>query len=126
MRGPFTQRLVAHRGSPFRRPENTLDGIEIAIESGASFFEVDIQLTSDFVPVLYHDGDLQRISGRAARVYESTWEELQQLHASYPERFGDEFQDTPISSLEQLVKRLGDWPDAVSYTHLTLPTKRIV
>ena len=115
---PLTKRLVAHRGSPFRRPENTLDGIQVAVDSGATLFEVDIQLTSDFVPILYHDGDLQRISGRAANVCESTWEELHHLHASYPERFGDEFQEIPIYSLEQLIKRLGDWPTAQVFIEL--------
>ena len=110
--------MVAHRGSPFRRPENTLDGVQIAVDSGASLFEVDIQLTSDFVPILYHDGDLQRISGRAANVCESSWEELKHLPASYPERFGDEFQEIPIYSLEQLLKRLGDWSTAQVFIEL--------
>ena len=115
---PLTHRLVAHRGSPLRCPENTLAGIQLAADSGTSFFEVDIQLSSDLVPVLYHDGDLERICGRAANVYETTWEALQLVHASYPERFGNEFQATPISSLEQLIQRLGDWPHAQVFIEL--------
>ena len=55
--------LVAHRGLQVRLPENSLPAIEAALAVGARAFEVDVQLSSDAVPMLYHDPDMQRISG---------------------------------------------------------------
>ena len=60
--------LVAHRGYPRHYPENTLIGIEAAIRAGAAYVEVDIQLSSDQVPLLYHDSDMQRLSGKPGAV----------------------------------------------------------
>ncbi|HBH35210.1 MAG TPA: glycerophosphodiester phosphodiesterase, partial [Gammaproteobacteria bacterium] len=38
---------VAHRGDPFRFPENSLAGYHSAIAAGANYIETDIQLTAD-------------------------------------------------------------------------------
>ena len=46
---------IGHRGSDLG-VENTLDAVKGAIDSGADFAEVDIQLTKDQVPVAAHDG----------------------------------------------------------------------
>ena len=50
--------LVAHRGYALHYPENTLIGIEAAIRAGARYVEVDVQLSADKVPVLFHDRTL--------------------------------------------------------------------
>ena len=120
MSNPLAHRLVAHRGSPTLRPENTIVGAELAVSNGAKFFEVDIQLTSDLVPILYHDGDLKRLSGLNGNVYETPWSDLQNARASYPERFGDEFHDTPIATLQQLMDRLSDWAPASVFIELKI------
>lgn len=116
----ITNRLVAHRGSPLRRPENTLSGVQLAVESGARFFEVDVQLTSDLVPILYHDRDLQRVSDQTGLVYETPWSELQTATAGHPERFGSDFAETPIATLQQLMEVLADLPDARVFVELKI------
>jgi glycerophosphoryl diester phosphodiesterase len=104
-------RLVAHRGSPSTYPENTLPGIEAAVESGTRWFEVDVQFTSDFIPVVYHDDTLLRVSGADESILESPLSRLRELNASYPERFGDKFAEVPIITLELLWHKLSKWDD---------------
>ena len=47
--------LVAHRGLQSRYPENTILALKKAIECGAKYIELDIQFSSDCLPVIYHD-----------------------------------------------------------------------
>lgn len=55
--------LIAHRGFPQHHPENTLAGLEAAAALGASHVEIDVQLSREGVPVLFHDTDLRRLCG---------------------------------------------------------------
>ena len=55
--------LVAHRGYSGRYPENTLLAYKAAREQGALYMELDLQMTSDRVPVLHHDESLLRMAG---------------------------------------------------------------
>jgi len=43
-------------------PENTIIAAQKAIESGADMWELDVQLTSDFLPIVFHDSTLNRTS----------------------------------------------------------------
>ena len=52
-------RLVAHRGGLYYRPENTLAAFEYIIERGINWIEVDVRLTGDGIPVLFHDEQVQ-------------------------------------------------------------------
>lgn len=103
-------KLVAHRGDPFNFPENTVAGVGSAVEAGATWAEVDIQYTADFVPLLYHDSDLQRISGDPRKLNQSAWPEISKLPASYPARFGKKYSQTTISTFSDLVKASASWP----------------
>ena len=107
----FAQRLVAHRGSPLSHPENTLAGVESACKSGAHFVEIDIQITADGVPILYHDDDLRRVSGIDQDVCQWDWSGFDTLDASYEQRFGEQFRGTPVSTLREFLEWTADWPD---------------
>lgn len=50
--------VIAHRGVSAEAPENTLPAFERALEIGVVEVELDAQLSSDGVPVLFHDGTL--------------------------------------------------------------------
>ena len=76
--------LVAHRGWPRRYPENTLVSIEAAIAAGARYVEVDVQLTRDLVPVLFHDENIRRICSMEGTISHYTFEELRRFPASEP------------------------------------------
>lgn len=68
---------VAHRGlwSPKGAPENSLAAFEAAVEAGYGV-ELDVRLSSDSVPVVFHDGGLERLIGRQGRVSDHTAAEL--------------------------------------------------
>lgn len=71
--------VTAHRAGPSPAPENTLSALERAVEAGADWSEVDVQLTRDGVPVLVHDADLLRVAGEPRRVSRVTYRELEGL-----------------------------------------------
>ena len=52
--------ILAHRGDSFLAPENTLEAARLGLESGADGWELDVQLTRDGVPVVFHDPSLTR------------------------------------------------------------------
>ena len=93
----LADRLVAHRGYASRYPENSLLAIERALASGAKFVEVDIQLTADLEPVLYHDRDMARLSGADNKIQLLTYDELERYSLHNPVAFSDRFEDEPIS-----------------------------
>jgi glycerophosphoryl diester phosphodiesterase len=73
--------VTAHRAGPPPAPENTLAALEAAVEAGADWSEVDVQLTRDSVPVLVHDVDLLRVAGDRRRVSQVDHEEIRGLVA---------------------------------------------
>ena len=109
---------VAHRGDPFRFPENSLAGYHSAIAAGANYIETDIQLTADEAPVLSHDDGLNRITGVDISLFDLTYQQLQQFPACYPERFGERFKTTRIASLEQFVELLCSYPRVTAFIEI--------
>lgn len=110
--------LVAHRGYPQHYPENTLIGIEAAIAAGARFIEVDVQISRDRVPVLFHDRGLKRLCGVNGRIQDYRYDELWALRASEPGKFGDRFNDVHITRLAELGHFLRRHPDVTAFIEL--------
>ena len=71
--------VTAHRAGPAPAPENTLAALERAIEAGAGWAEIDVQLTRDGVPVVLHDADLRRMTGDPRRVSATDYREMARL-----------------------------------------------
>jgi glycerophosphoryl diester phosphodiesterase len=94
--------LVGHRGYPRHYPENTLVGIEAAVAAGARFVEVDVQISRDRVPLLFHDRGLKRICDVDGRILDFRYDELWALHASEPGKFGNRFSNVHIPRLDEL------------------------
>lgn len=107
--------LVAHRGYAARWPENTLPGLDAAVAAGARWVEVDVQLTADGVPVLLHDADLQRVSDRAASVFELTATALADVPVGEPARFGTRFAQLRAPTLEAFAAWLAGHPDVAAF-----------
>jgi glycerophosphoryl diester phosphodiesterase len=72
-------RVIAHRGASSDRPENTFSAFDEALKQGCDGIEMDIQLTRDEVPVIYHDKTLARVGGGRNRVSQLTLGELQRI-----------------------------------------------
>jgi glycerophosphoryl diester phosphodiesterase len=60
----------------------SLSAYKAAIEEGADGFECDVRLTKDNQLVLWHDPDLQRLTGNKARIADSTFNEIKR---EYPD-----------------------------------------
>ncbi len=70
--------VIGHRGSA-QGVENTLEAIGGAIEAGADFAEIDVQLSADGVPVLFHDETLERLSDEKGTVHSLTLAQLKAI-----------------------------------------------
>lgn len=112
------QQLVAHRGYQKLYPENTALSITEAIKAGALFVEIDIQLSRDQQPVVYHDIDLQRVSGCNGSLTDLCLHELEKLPAYEPKRFGRKFIGEPISSLQSVVEIIQQFPAVTLFVEL--------
>ncbi|TWG59506.1 glycerophosphodiester phosphodiesterase [Aminobacter sp. J44] len=74
----LTQRPIAHRGyhdMNKTRWENTLSAARAAIERNYAI-ECDVHLSSDGVPVVFHDSELERLTGQKGFIYEKTAAEM--------------------------------------------------
>lgn len=71
--------VSAHRAGPPPAPENSLAALEYAIRDGADYTEIDVQLTSDGVPVLLHDVDLMRVAGDPGRISDVPFEDIRTM-----------------------------------------------
>lgn len=103
--------LVGHRGYPSKYPENTCIGIQKAIEHGARAIEFDVQCSRDGTPYVFHDEQLQRLTGHEGIIHQTADSELKQLSAHYPKRFGNQFNGEPIATLEKVVNLLQKHPE---------------
>ncbi|MGH8508385.1 MAG: glycerophosphodiester phosphodiesterase family protein [Gammaproteobacteria bacterium] len=110
--------LVAHRGYALHYPENTGAAIHAALAAGAKYFECDVQLTADLVPILFHDRTLDRVCGVPGSIHELKFTELVSLSAHEPGRFGDRFQGEPIASLEAMGRILISNPEVVGFMEI--------
>ena len=90
---------IAHRGDIQGGVENSLEALESAKKKGADYVEMDIQLTRDNNFVVMHDYNLQRLTGRNARVRDLDLREIQNLTI-----FENGFKSR-IPTFEEYVKR---------------------
>ncbi len=74
-------KYYAHRGlfdNEGDAPENSLAAFKLAVENGYGI-ELDVQLSKDNIPVVFHDATLKRMCGVDGNVWDYTLEELQQF-----------------------------------------------
>jgi glycerophosphoryl diester phosphodiesterase len=114
----FAHRLIAHRGYAGRYPENTIPAIEAALAAGARNIELDLQLTADRIPVLFHDRDLFRIMGLSGSVGKITASEFLAKEAAYRSRFGGKFTGTRPAALEQVLTTLAAHPEITLFLEI--------
>jgi len=98
--------FIAHRGYAASFPENTLIALEAAREAGAEYIEVDVQLSKDLVPVLFHDRDLQRLCQQQGVIHDYTFAELKTFNVTDVEKFSDIYVDNKITSLQEFLDYL--------------------
>ena len=94
----LTQWKYAHRGLHSASvPENSLEAARAAVNAGMGI-ECDIQRSSDCVPMVFHDWELDRLTQQSGPTDECTQAELEQFHLVDGE--------SPIPSLNRFLKEI--------------------
>ncbi len=110
--------VVAHRGLSRLFPENTRASVRGALRARLRYIEIDVQLSADGVPVVYHDTDLKRVSGRQGDIRKMRWAQIKKISAHEPIRFGQRYAGEKISTLKALCQLIAKTPRATLFVEL--------
>ena len=125
---PIRPLVIAHRGGKENWPENTLYAFEEARKVGVKAIELDVQVTRDGIPVLYHPTDLSQWTDGAGNVGDHTFQQIRTLNAawkygadkSYPYRA----KNLRIPTLVEVLQAIPDIPVIVDMK--SLPEEKLV
>ncbi|KAJ8956498.1 hypothetical protein NQ318_019216 [Aromia moschata] len=99
-------KTVAHRGAGLDAPENSLQAFKLCSEKGCDAIEFDVQLTSDGIPIVFHDSTLERMTDLSLAINQSKWEQLSSVDISVKHPFKDRFSNTNIPTLDQAISQM--------------------
>jgi glycerophosphoryl diester phosphodiesterase len=100
--------IIAHRGASGDAPENTLIAFQKALEANADGIELDVQLSADNIPMVFHDKTLKRVGNRSEKLTDLTATELGKVdvgswfNAKNPNKFKHDFVGQTVPTLEQV------------------------
>lgn len=106
--------LVAHRGHVQRFPENSLAGLEDAMQRGARFVECDVQLNAEHQVYVCHDDELYRTAGIQLNINQATSAQLAQIKIGEPARFGELFALEVLPTLGEFIELLQNYPQVTA------------
>lgn len=92
---------IAHRGAPEEAPENTRSSFIRALTYSVDGIELDVQLSADGIPVLYHDRTLRRVGGGGHRIADQTLTQLRLL--DWGGWFHPDYAGEPLMTLDRLL-----------------------
>ena len=101
MTHPQTPRIIAHRGDSANFPENTIAAFKAALAEPIDGIELDVQLTRDGVPVVFHDRNLKRVAGLNKAIHECSYSELSKLDVGA--WFAPQFSGQRIPALQEVL-----------------------
>jgi glycerophosphoryl diester phosphodiesterase len=105
---------IGHRGASAYAPEHTFAAYDLALEQGADYIEIDLQMTADGVLVAMHDKTLNRTADAPEGVPEwycrglvskKTLEQIKMCDAG--SWFSPEYAGEQIPTLEETFQRYG-------------------
>ncbi|XP_071050954.1 glycerophosphodiester phosphodiesterase 1 isoform X2 [Onthophagus taurus] len=97
---------IAHRGAGLDAPENSLEAFRQCHTKGVDFIEFDVTLTADYVPIVFHDDSLERMTGIHELVRDKTYKELEMLDISVHHPYKEDFPNTKIPTLDETIECL--------------------
>jgi glycerophosphoryl diester phosphodiesterase len=97
--------IVAHRGIPTESPENTIASFQRAVELGADAIELDVRLTADKIPVVYHYFYLQENTSASGAIFDFTLEQLRDVKVFCKNNPAAKY--GRISTLSEILERFG-------------------
>ena len=77
----YLPKVIAHRGSSGQAPENTLASLHLAGQQGIKWVEIDVMLSADGIPVIFHDDYLARTSNGEGLIHKTSLQDLKKLDA---------------------------------------------
>lgn len=92
---------IAHRGASYYAPENTLPAFELAMEMNSDAIEIDVTLSSDRIPVIFHDKIMDKKSNRTGLVIHKDLKYIKSADAG--SWFSKKFKGTEILTLEEFL-----------------------
>jgi glycerophosphoryl diester phosphodiesterase len=104
--------IIAHRGSSHVAPENTLAAFEAAVTEGSEGIEMDVGVTRDGVPVVFHDLTLKRMTGEDCKISDLDLKSLSQVSVGswfnrrYPNRARKAYGIVGVPTLAEALKSL--------------------
>ncbi len=96
--------VIAHRGASADAPENTLAAVKLAVEHGATWIEIDVNISADGTLFVHHDDTLDRCTDGTGYLVGTKDETLISLDAG--SWFSTQFTDEPLPTLSALVDLL--------------------
>jgi glycerophosphoryl diester phosphodiesterase len=104
---PHKPKIIAHRGASADAPENTLSSIKRAISLAVDYVEIDVRLSREGVPVIFHDATISRITKvrYGPHVHKMHLHELDKVDAGH--HFHPSFKGEPIPTLAEVLEL--DW-----------------
>ncbi|MFW5995689.1 MAG: glycerophosphodiester phosphodiesterase [Halanaerobiaceae bacterium] len=94
--------VIAHRGASGITPENSIMSFEEALNQGADGVEFDIHFTRDRVPVVIHDGTLDRTTTGQGKISEHSLDEIKKYKITDAE--GNVFADQQVPTLKETLE----------------------
>ncbi|QDZ93449.1 glycerophosphodiester phosphodiesterase [Bacillus altitudinis] len=95
--------IIAHRGSSSAAPENTIAAFDVAVEQGADYIELDVQMTMDQHVVVIHDDTVDRTTNGNGLVKSYTLDQLKKLDAG--SWFDHQYTNERIPTLQEILER---------------------
>ncbi|XP_066247349.1 glycerophosphodiester phosphodiesterase 1 [Euwallacea similis] len=102
----YIVKTIAHRGAGLDAPENSLVAFDMCHTGGCDFVEFDVTLTSDGIPVVFHDSTLERMADSNVIVSKTSYEVLKNMDISVKHPLRERFGFTNIPTLDQTVIKL--------------------
>jgi glycerophosphoryl diester phosphodiesterase len=99
--------VIAHRGCSGFAPENTLASLHLAGQQGIKWVEIDVMLSADGVPVIFHDDYLSRTTNGDGLIHKTSIAQLKELDAGSWK--GAEFQQETIPTLAEAIDVIGQY-----------------
>ena len=93
--------IVAHRGASGIAPENTLAAIQLALDIGVDWIEIDVRQTLDRVLVCLHDETVNRTSNGKGHIITLNYKKVKQFDAG--SWFSEAYRDEKIPSLNEVL-----------------------
>lgn len=94
--------IICHRGARRYAPENTIPAFKKAIALGVDGVEFDVMSTLDGVPVVIHDDNLQRLTGRHIHIHETRFADIENIDIG--RQFNPFFADEKIPTLKDVLQ----------------------